>query len=264
MNDFYTIRLILIFSLIYLLLACSSEKEKTSEEVRSKTDIVSKEDDKNKNERVENQFITYEYFIAKDEKLLEQNWGDLNKDGKKDVVLIVEKTDPKNMIYNEGLGVDTLNCNPRKIMVLFYTKSGYEKVVENIEFVPSENSSVSPCLADPLEDGYVEIKKGVLRVSFNYWLSCGSWEMSTNTYVFRYQNDQVELIGFDYSSIHRASGEIREGSFNFMTMKKELKTGGNIADDSEENVKIARSKITGERLYDLAEITQDWSQRLFE
>lgn len=229
----------------------------------STKDMVSKVS-KNEQESAQKEFPDVASFVAKDEKIFETSWGDLNKDGKEDVVLIVEKTDPKNILINESLGSDTLNINPRKIMVLFRTEKGFKKIVENVDFMPSENSSESPCLADPIGEGAVSIRKGVFHVSFNYWYSCGSWETSTNTYVFRYQNNKIELIGFDYSSIHRASGEIKEGSFNFMTMEKELKTGGNIADDSEENVKIERSKIVDERLYDLAELTQDWPQRLYE
>jgi hypothetical protein len=263
MTNFYLKGFSIIVGIIWIITSCNNEKNDSDKEDAIK-DTVTSEDGVAKVESTENQFRTFDSFVAKDEKLIRQVWGDLNKDGKKDVVMILEKTDPKNIIPHDGLGTDTLNVNPRKIVVLFFTEKGYEKIVENSRFVPVENSPVSPCLADPLEDGYLDIKKGVFRISLSYWLSCGSWESSRDVYVFRYQNEKMQLIGYDYSSYHRATGEIWEGSYNFMTMKKEKKTGGNIEDNGVENMKVTNSKIVGQRLYDMAEMDEDWSQRLYE
>jgi len=51
--------------------------------------------------------------------------GDLNHDGKDDVVLVLEEDNSSNRIENNGLGAPILNTNPRQLMILFQADSGY-------------------------------------------------------------------------------------------------------------------------------------------
>lgn len=163
-------------------------------------------------------------FIPHGYRLLTEAAGDLNKDGIPDLALVVENTDPGNIKINtEQLGSDTLNLNDRKLLVLFGTGNGkFRKVAENHGLLPSENSDVQSCLADPLMmDGGMEIEKGVLKIVLQYWYSCGTWYVNRNTYTLRWQKDRMQLIGFDYYDLHRASGETNSRSINFSTGKQE-------------------------------------------
>lgn len=199
-------------------------------------------------------------FIPAGWKLAAEAKGDLNKDGLVDVALIIENTDPKNFISNaDRLGRDTVNINPRILMLLFKQANGkYLLMAKNSGFVPSENDDESPCLADPIgETGGVEIKKGVLIVSYQYWLSCGSYGVNTNSYTFRYQDKKFALIGLDEHYYSRASGEITKMSINFSTNSISYTEGGNMFKEEENKPKTKFKKLPAKKLLDLATITTD-------
>ena len=167
-------------------------------------------------------------FIPDKWKIIEQAEGDLNKDKKNDFVLIIENTNPENIFQNDNLGSSIINTNPRYLLVLFKTDKGFELKEINKTFLPTEGDLESTCLADPLMDGGIEIKNGVLMIALHYWLSCGSWYTGSNTYTFRFQKNEFELIGFDSEEFHRASGEMTSASINFSTQKMSITTGGNM------------------------------------
>lgn len=176
-----------------------------------------------------------EDFVPKGWEVILYKNGDLNKDGIKDAVVVIEKKDPKNIRSHDGFGSDTLNLNPRNLLVLFKRKEGGYTLVSKNEkdFIPSPNSEINPCLSDPLlQDGDITIDKGILTVSLRFWLSCGSWYVNNASYVFRYQQNQMMLIGFDHFEYHRANGESSSTSINLSTGKQSHTTGKNMFDDS--------------------------------
>lgn len=150
--------------------------------------------------------------------------GDLNKDRLTDMVLVLRNTDPAYFRQNDGLGMDSLDLNPRRLLILFRTGAAYKKELVTDVFLPSVNSEKSSCLEDPLSEGDVAIKGGVLKIRLHYWLSCGSWYVTDYNYTFRYQHEKFELIGLDVSSFHRASGESSITSYNFSTRRKQTIT----------------------------------------
>lgn len=161
--------------------------------------------------------------------------GDLNKDGLTDTALIVEQENPNNISITEYN--DTLNTNPRALLVLFKQENGtYKLTAKNDKgFIepPKENSS----LLDPLGEGDINIKNNTLRLKFQYFFSAGSWYITNVEYVFRYQNSHFELIGVETNSFHRATGEETIVSFNLSTNKLETTMGGNIFEEKENNPK---------------------------
>jgi len=161
--------------------------------------------------------------------------GDLNKDGLTDTALIVEQENPNNISITEYN--DTLNTNPRALLVLFKQENGtYKLAAKNDKgFIepPKENSS----LLDPLGEGDINIKNNTLRLKFQYFFSAGSWYITNVEYVFRYQNSHFELIGVETNSFHRATGEETIVSFNLSTNKLETTMGGNIFEEKENNPK---------------------------
>lgn len=60
----------------------------------------------------------YQSFIPKNWKVLSKVQGDLNGDKQTDLALIIENTDPKNIVTNESLGNPQLNLNNRKLLIL--------------------------------------------------------------------------------------------------------------------------------------------------
>lgn len=183
-------------------------------------------------------------FVPKNWRIIEQAEGDLNKDKKSDIVLIIEDTNPDNVFQNENLGSSVININPRYLLVLFKTEKGYELKELNKTFIPTEGDMESTCLADPIMDGGIEIKNGCIVLALNYWMSCGSWYTSTNTYTFRFQKNEFELIGFDSQDLHRASGEMNSTSINFSTKKMSITSGGNMfGEDNDGNEIKSEEKV---------------------
>jgi hypothetical protein len=140
-------------------------------------------------------------------------------------VLIAEKDDATQRIKNDGLGTDPLNLNPRHLLILEKGKAGYVRKGHSAEFLPSEGSTESPCLADPLDEGGIAIAHGVLTIRLHYWLSCGSWSVSNATFYFRAEKGRHRLIGYDRASFARNGGTGEEISINYLSGRKKLTTG---------------------------------------
>ncbi|MFD2287098.1 hypothetical protein GJU39_10645 [Pedobacter petrophilus] len=200
-----------------------------------------------------------ESFVPKGWKMILKSTGDLNKDGLADKVMVIENTNPKNIIANDGLGQSKLNLNPRVLLVLFKTKANtYNLAVKNSAFIPSENDEESTCLADPLmQEGGISIQNGLLKISYQYWSSCGSWYVTNRDYTFRFQNQKFELIGYDDYSLHRSSGEQSSTSINFSTKKMNETTGGNEFNDEENKPKTVWKPIKPGKLFSLATLTEE-------
>ncbi len=170
---------------------------------------------------------TAQRFVPKGWKLHSYKVGDLNQDNRADLVVIAEQNDPAKRIKNEDLGTQELNLNPRRLLILLQTDTGYQTAQSIDGFLPSANDADSTCLQDPLEVGGISIAKGVLNIEKHYWQSCGSWEVSHDTYRFRHENGRFRLIGFDSWSMMRNSGERSEESVNYLTGKKKIVSGLN-------------------------------------
>lgn len=204
-------------------------------------------------------------FVPKGWKIIYRAKGDLNKDHLADEAIIIQNTNPKNIIKNEGMGSDKLNLNPRMLLVLFNTSGNYSLRAQNASFIPLENDAENTCLADPLQEtGAINIKNGTLILSYQYWLSCGSYGVSNLDYTFRFQNQKMELIGFDTESYSRSSGEETITSLNFSTRKKSETSGGNMFSDKTNKPKTVWKKFDWGRLFTLDEMTEELARKLSE
>ena len=159
--------------------------------------------------------------------LLAQAEGDLNADKIPDVVLVVEETDPKKIIKNEGMGPPMLDQNPRRIMVLIREGDLYRNSGQSDLLIPSKNPS--PCRDDPFAE--VEVKGGLLKLTESFFASCGTWSSSRTTYTFRLEAGRMRLIGEDSDEFMRNSGEKTLSSTNYLTGKRKLVTGLNEFDE---------------------------------
>lgn len=195
-------------------------------------------------------------FIPKGWKEILTTNGDLNKDKLEDTVIVIEKEDKKNIKKNAVLGPDYLNLNPRILLVLFKQKDGtYILASKNDKgFIQSENDEENPTLMDTLNG--INIKNNILRINFSYFLSAGSWWTSTNVYIFRFQNNVFELIGYESNAYMRNTGEEERTSINFSTNKAKITTGGNIFEEKENNPKDEWRYLKFEKKYILDEMTE--------
>lgn len=195
-------------------------------------------------------------FIPKGWKEILTTNGDLNKDKLEDIVIVIEKEDKKNIKKNDVLGPDYLNLNPRILLVLFKQKDGtYILASKNDKgFIQSENDEENPTLMDTLNG--INIKNNILRINFSYFLSAGSWWTSTNVYIFRFQNNVFELIGYESNAYMRNTGEEEGTSINFSTNKAKITTGGNIFEEKENNPKDEWRYLKFEKKYILDEMTE--------
>lgn len=186
---------------------------------------------------------SYQSFVPQNWKVLSRAQGDLNGDQQPDLALIIEDTDPKNIVKNDRLGSPQLNLNNRKLLILIKSPQGYRLVASN-STLPSEGDQESPCLADPLgEDNSLSIKNGLVQINLHYWLSCGSWYVSNHLFTFRYQNLSFKLIGYDATDFHRASGEINAKSINFLTGKIKKTSGGSAFENQKTTQQESWSKL---------------------
>jgi hypothetical protein len=174
--------------------------------------------------RLTKEAASAEDFVPAGWKLERQLTGDLNRDGVPDLVLLLRQDDPKNIITHEIMGENPFDTNPRSLAVAFGRKSpaGHVLMLENNTLIPRPEV---PAVSDPLEDGFIRVDRGVLRVKLNYWSSAGSWGMHANEYAFRYQNRRFEMIGYTRNEFMRNTGESRDLSYNFSTGKMSITTG---------------------------------------
>ena len=195
-------------------------------------------------------------FIPKGWKKILTTNGDLNKDKLEDTVIVIEKEDKKNIKKNDGFGPEELNLNPRILLVLFKQKDGtYILASKNDKgFIKSEGNDDNPALMDTLDD--IIIKNNDLKIVFNYFMSAGSWWTSTNVYIFRFQNNVFELIGYESNAYMRNTGEEEGTSINFSTNKAKITTGGNIFEEKENNPKDEWRYLKFEKKYILDEMTE--------
>ena len=195
-------------------------------------------------------------FIPKGWKKILTTNGDLNRDKLEDTVIVIEKEDKKNIKKNDGFGPEELNLNPRILLVLFKQKDGtYVLASKNDKgFIKSEGNDDNPALMDTLDD--IIIKNNVLKIVFNYFMSAGSWWTSTNVYIFRFQNNVFELIGYESNAYMRNTGEEEGTSINFSTNKAKITTGGNIFEEKENNPKNEWRYVKFEKKYILNEMTE--------
>ena len=195
-------------------------------------------------------------FIPKGWKKILTTNGDLNKDKLEDTVIVIEKEDKKNIKKNDGFGPEELNLNPRILLVLFKQKDGtYILASKNDKgFIKSEGNDNNPALMDTLDD--IIIKNNVLKITFNYFMSAGSWWTSTDVYIFRFQNNVFELIGYESNAYMRNTGEEERTSINFSTNKAKITTGGNIFEEKENNPKDKWRYLKFEKKYILDEMTE--------
>lgn len=163
--------------------------------------------------------------------------GDLNKDGIEDKVLIIKETDKTNIVKDEYHG--EIDRNRRGLIILFKNQNNYELAAKNYTCFSSENEDGGIYIAPELS---VKIKKGNLYFSYEHG-RYGHWE-----YIFKFQNSDFELIGYNEFSIGPINN--RKTSVNFSTKEKRKIVYIN----NDEVVYDTKEKISLKRVIKLSEV----------
>jgi hypothetical protein len=172
-------------------------------------------------------------------KIIEELFGDLNKDGLDDKVQIVKGID-RSKIEKDEAGNEK-DLNRRGVIISFRKGDSYELALKNISCFSSENEGggVLRC----------QIVKGTVRFYDEH-------RRYYCTYVFRYQNNDFELIGYEFVSLKRSHAIENGKSVNFSTRKMLTRRNRNENpdDDSEKDIESKWEDFTMPSLYKLSKI----------
>lgn len=201
-----------------------------------------KEEDTHKDEGTARQRVTD--FIPKGYKLFYKQYGDLNKDGYIDCVLIIKATRKDGFV--KDFKNEVVDRNRRGIIVLFNKEGIYEVASKNYTCFSSENEDGGAYISPELD---MNIKNAKLYL--HYYLGRRGYR----EYCFRYQDNDFALIGFESSSDDGPT-VLGKTSVNFLTRTKYTDININIQDDNiDAKFKRTVTKLKKEPLKKLSKIT---------
>lgn len=180
--------------------------------------------------------------------------GDLNEDGRDDILLVLKEDNPDNFIINDPAspGVDEWDANPRVLAVAFALPAdGYELMLQNNDFIPRHED---PCIDDPFS--LAEIENGDIRIYCHLWANAGTWYTSDSRFTFRYLDGAFRLVSWLDFTTKRNSGETWEIELDYVSQKAVLTTG-NFTEDETEDQSYER-QLTCEELCTMEEVGTCW------
>jgi hypothetical protein len=181
--------------------------------------------------------------LAAGSKVIEMATGDLNADGRPDLVFVGEATDLKKITKRDD-GYE-LNGNTRTIVVLLADKEGYRKVCESAKFIPPSYTLEFDNLFDRFHG--LKIEKGIVSFTFNWFASVGTAWTSMETFKFRLEKGRVRLIGSEDSTYSRNQGDKILTSTNYLTGKRKVTSGLEEFDDEPSHPKITWEELESKK-----------------
>ena len=178
-------------------------------------------------------------FIPQNYEILSQSTGDLNNDGKADLAIIIQ---PKNYKISD-----------RKLLILFKQNKSdnliLTKKLPEWTYPDHEN-----CLPDAFQEQAIKIRKQALSIIFNSMSTCSNWYGSTNTYHFKWINNDFKLIGFDYDFTQKNTGEVHYTSINYITNKRKITQTSMQLQSSKDQTKVTWQHLANLKYYTLQSI----------
>ena len=155
--------------------------------------------------------------------------GDLNKDGIADLVVMATPNNPEHMNPESDYAT---NYNVPIVGIYWGQRDGSYKLYQQYDSIMSDNSEYI------YVDNSVKVTdKGVLQFDSSIFATAGTSENSSDTYLYRYQDGDFYLIGHQYVSHSRYSGDYEEVSINYLTHKKKITTGSVLRDGPADQVR---------------------------
>ena len=158
-------------------------------------------------------------FIPAGWTVLDSAFGDLNKDGVKDAAIILQHKDSVSLVNSSE---DNVMTQPRILLLILKNRADNKLslIEQSNSFILKHDNSI---MDDPYQG--ILIDKGILKIDFHLFYNMGSWYSTSSTYKFRYDGKEFKLIGADYSTIHRATLDYEDYSYNFLTKKRSYSKG---------------------------------------
>lgn len=150
----------------------------------------------------------YKSYIPRSYRLTEVITGDLNKDRKTDVVLIVKATDPAKWVNDEYQG--KLDRNRRGIIVLVNENGQYKKIIQNLSCFSSEYEDGGVYYAPEL---LLSVEQGLLNVHYAHG------RYGYLRYRFQLKEYDLQLVGYDNSD-NFGPYINSQTSINYLTQRK--------------------------------------------
>ncbi len=206
--------------------------------------------------------IKLKYKDKKIENIVPHNWyiidsttlGDLNNDGINDLVIVIKKKDPKNVLTNSEIGNDSIDINPRILAIYFKNKNScLKKQLQNNNFIYVNRN---PTIEEPFQ-GISIAPEGGLQIDFQLFYNAGSWYTYNESYFFKYKNDSFELIKYSKLAVNRATMESEEEKVNFLKGETTYTTETFKEEDKDKEypiVKSTRTTFVPEKLQLLKEV----------
>lgn len=140
--------------------------------------------------------------------------GDLNKDGKKDLVILGLPTYKENMKTREDGYVYNFNSPVIGIYLRDKDDFKYELFAQSDKIIPAMDEFMS------IEEMSVEIKSnGVLWIKYQDFHSAGTADVNTITCLYRFQDGDFYLIGEESKGFSRYTHATETTSYNYLTNK---------------------------------------------
>lgn len=138
--------------------------------------------------------------------------GDLNQDGRTDLVLVFHGRDPALVVTDAGR-ISSVDTNPRVLAVVLANPSGgYDLGLQNATLIPRRSSSIA---MDYLEDAGVTVRQGVVEVAMLVWAGAGPQTWVSFGFIWR--QGGLRLIRYSQSNFNRGTGENDALSVNYLT-----------------------------------------------
>ena len=170
-------------------------------------------------------------FIPAGWTVLDSAFGDLNMDGVKDAAIILQHKDSVSLVNSSE---DTVMTQPRILLLILKNRADNKLslIEQSNSFILKHDNSI---MDDPYQG--ILIDKGILKIDFHLFYNMGSWYSTSSTYKFRYDGKEFKLIGADYSTIHRATLDYEDYSYNFLTKKRSYSKGNDQSDTKKTTLK---------------------------
>ena len=144
----------------------------------------------------------------------EEEEGDLNKDGIKDLVVLAKPNFKENMKTRDD-GYE-YNFNPYILAIYFGQAEGsFQLWKQYKELFPADDEWSSVGVDISITE------KGALNIDTDLFSSGGSYGTSRTKYTYRYQNGDFHLIGKESTDMMRNTGEMTTVSENYLTWKRQ-------------------------------------------
>jgi hypothetical protein len=149
--------------------------------------------------------------------------GDLSGDGRADLAIVLRMNDPANVLANDGLGDNPFDTNPRILAVaLGVPGGGYRLAAQDHRLIARRDY---PTQSDPFGDAELAIAGGSLNLTVRLFLNAGGWDAGSSSFRFRWRDNALRLIGYDYLSVQRNSGCMTRLSINYLTGRVKRSAG---------------------------------------